>query len=140
MRLGWTKNKNSTTYRALKTIRVAGKNRTLVVKTFGSDNFICETYGVTDAKAWAREQVRIMDDEEKKEEPSFEITLHSGADLPPDARRCFNGGYLFLQQVYYELGLDRICAMIRTRHRFSYDLNSILSAWSTQGSFTPRPS
>ncbi len=89
MRLGWTKNKNSTTYRALKTIRVDGKNRTLVVKTFGSDNFICETYGVTDAKAWAREQVRIMDDEEKKEEPSFEITLHSGADLPPDARRCF---------------------------------------------------
>ena len=127
MRLGWTKNKNSTTYRALKTIRVDGKNRTLVVKTFGSDNFICETYGVTDAKAWAREQVRIMDDEEKKEEPSFEITLHSGADLPPDARRCFNGGYLFLQQVYYELGLDRICAMIRTRHRFSYNLNSILS-------------
>ena len=127
MRLGWTKNKNSTTYRALKTIRVDGKNRTLVVKTFGSDNFICETYGVTDAKAWAREQVWIMDDEEKKEEPSFEITLHSGADLPPDARRCFNGGYLFLQQVYYELGLDRICAMIRTRHRFSYNLNSILS-------------
>ena len=127
MRLGWTKNKNSTTYRALKTIRVDGKNRTLVVKTFGSDNFICETYGVTDAKAWAREQVRIMDDEEKKEEPSFEITLHSGADLPPDARRCFNGGYLFLQQVYYELGLDRICAMIHTRHRFSYNLNSILS-------------
>ena len=127
MRLGWTKNKNSTTYRALKTIRVDGKNRTLVVKTFGSDNFICETYGVTDAKAWAREQVRIMDDEEKKEEPSFEITLHSGADLPPDARRCFNGGYLFLQQVYYELGLDRICAMIRTRHGFSYNLNSILS-------------
>lgn len=127
MRLGWTKNKNSTTYRALKTIRVDGKNRTLVIKTFGSDRFICETYGVTDAKAWAREQVRMMDEEEKAEEPSFEITLHSGADLPMDAQRCFNGGYLFLQQVYYELGLDRICAMIRTRHGFSYNLNSILS-------------
>ena len=36
MRLGWTKNKNSTTYRAVKTIRVNGKNKTLVVKTFGS--------------------------------------------------------------------------------------------------------
>lgn len=127
MRLGWTKNKNSTTYRALKTIRVDGKNRTLVIKTFGSDRFICETYGVTDAKAWAREQVRMMDEEEKAEEPSFEIALHSGADLPMDAQRCFNGGYLFLQQVYYELGLDRICAMIRTRHGFSYNLNSILS-------------
>ncbi len=48
-------------------------------------------------------------------------------DLPLDVQRCFNGGYLFLQQVYYELGLDRICAMIRTRHGFSYNLNSILS-------------
>ena len=127
MRLGWTKNKNSTTYRALKTIRVDGKNQTLVIKTFGSDKFICETYGVTDAKAWAKEQVRMMDEEEKAEEPSFEIALHSGTDLPIDTQHCFNGGYLFLQQVYYELGLDRICAMIRTRHGFSYNLNSILS-------------
>ncbi len=43
MRLGWTKNKNSTTYRALKTIRVNGKNRTLVIKTFGSHKFIRQT-------------------------------------------------------------------------------------------------
>ncbi len=127
MRLGWTKNKNSTTYRALKTIRVDGKNRTLVIKTFGSDKFICETYGVTDAKAWAKEQVRIMDEGEKEGDPSFEITLNSGTDLPLDIQHCFNGGYLFLQQIYYELGLDKICAMIRTRHGFDYNLNSILS-------------
>lgn len=127
MRLGWTKNKNSTTYRALKTIRVDGKNKTLVIKTFGSDKFICETYGVSDAKAWAKEQVRIMDEEEKGEAPSFLIPLDSGADLPLDLQRCFNGGYLFLQQIYYELGLDKICAIIRTRHGFDYNLNSILS-------------
>ena len=127
MRLGWTKNKNSTTYRAAKTIRVNGKNQTLVIKTFGSDKFICETYGVPDAKAWALEQVRIMNEEEKEETPSFDFTLHSGTDLPLDTQRCFNGGYLFLQQVYYELGLDRICAMVRTRHGFTYNLNSILS-------------
>jgi len=127
MRLGWTKNKNSTTYRALKTIRVDGKNRTLVIKNFGSDKFICETYGVSDAKAWAKEQVRMMDEWEKEDAPSFEITLNSANDLPLDTQRCFNGGYLFLQQLYYELGLDKICAMIRTRHEFSYNLNSILS-------------
>lgn len=127
MRLGWTKNKNSTTYRAVKTIRVNGKNQTLVIRTFGSDKFICETYGVSDAKAWAKEQIRIMNQEEKEESPSFDFTLHSGTDLPTDTQRGFNGGYLFLQQVYYELGLDRICAMIRTRHGFTYSFNSILS-------------
>ena len=28
--------------------------------------FICETYGVTDAKAWAREQIRLMNEAEKE--------------------------------------------------------------------------
>ena len=54
MRLGWTTNKNSVTYRAVKTIRVNGKNKTLLVKTFGSDKYIRETYGVDDAKAWQK--------------------------------------------------------------------------------------
>jgi len=81
-------------------------------------NLSVRTYGVIDAKAWAKEQVRMMDEEEKEEDPSFEITLNSANNLPLEMQRCFNGSYLFLQQVYYELGLDKICAMIRTRHEF----------------------
>lgn len=127
MRLGWTKNKNSTTYRAVKTIRVDGKNKTLPIKTFGSDRFICETYGVTDAKAWAKEQVRLMNEAERDESASFNIELNPSLDLPLDTQTRFNGGYLFLQDIYYELGLDKICRAISGRHSYNYDLNSILS-------------
>lgn len=127
MRLGWTKTKYSISYCAQKTVYIDGRNHTQVVKRFGSEKFICETYGVADAKEWAKEQVRLMNEAEKDDDASFNITLHSGTDLEMGAQRCFNGGYLFLQQVYYELGLDRICAMIRTRHNFSYNLNAILS-------------
>lgn len=127
MRLGWTTGKYSTTYRAVKTIRVDGKNKTQIVKSFGSEKYICKTYGVSDAKAWAKEQVRLMNETEKEEDVTFQIALCAGKDLPMDEQRCFNGGYLFLQQIYYELGLDRICSMIRTRHDFDYNLNSILS-------------
>ncbi len=127
MRLGWTKTKYSISYCAQKTVYIDGKNRTRVVKRFGSEKFICETYGVADAKAWAKEQVRLMNEAEEEEDASFDITLHSGRELEMGKQRCFNGGYLFLQQVYYELGLDKICAMIRTRHGFDYNLNSILS-------------
>ena len=127
MRLGWTENKNSTTYRAVKTIRVDGKNRTLPIKTFGSDKFICETYGVTDAKAWAKEQVRLMNEAEKEDSAKFNIELCAGTDLVMDEQRRFNGGYLFLQDVYYELGLHKICRAISGRHLFEYDLNDILS-------------
>ena len=127
MRLGWTKNKNSTTYRAVKTIRVDGKNKTLPVKTFGSDRFICETYGVTDAKAWAKEQVRLMNEAELSENASYTIELNPCTDLVLNEQQRFNGGYLFLQDVYYELGLDRICRAVSSRHAYSYDLNNILS-------------
>lgn len=127
MRLGWTTSKYSTTYRAVKTIRVDGKNKNLIVKSFGSEKYICETYGVTDAKAWAKEQVRLMNEAEQEESPVFDISLSAGTDLELNDQRCFNGGYLFLQQIYYELGLDKICAMIRTRHKFDFNLNAILS-------------
>ena len=127
MRLGWTKNKNSTTYRAVKTIRVDGKNKTLPIRTFGSDKFICETYGVTDAKAWAKEQVRLMNEAEKEDSARFNIDLCAGTDLVMDEQRRFNGGYLFLQDIYYELGLHKICRAVSGRHLFEYDLNDILS-------------
>lgn len=127
MRLGWTSTKYSTTYRAVKTIRINGKNKTLTVKTFGSERFICETYGVTDAKAWAREQVRLMNEAEKEENATFSIDLCAAKDLPKNEQYCFNGGYLFLQAIYYQLGLHKICRAIQNRHSFDYDLNAILS-------------
>lgn len=127
MRLGWTTGKYSTTYRAVKTIRVDGKNKTQIVKSFGSEKYICETYGVTDAKAWAKEQVRLMNEAEKADSVKFNIELCSGTDLILNDQRRFNGGYLFLQDIYYELGLHKICRAISARHLFEYDLNDILS-------------
>lgn len=127
MRLGWTTSKYSTTYRAIKTIRVDGKNKSQIVKSFGSEKYICETYGVTDAKAWAKEQVRLMNEAEKEEDAVFDITLSAGADLVMDQQRRFNGGYLFLQNIYYELGLNKICRAISANHLFEYDLNDIFS-------------
>ena len=127
MRLGWAKKGNSISYYVHKTIRVDGKNKSLVIKRFGSEKYICETYGVTDAKAWAKEQVQLMNEAEKEDSAKFNIELCSGTDLVMDEQRRFNGGYLFLQDIYYELGLHKICRAISGRHLFEYDLNDILS-------------
>lgn len=127
MRLGWAKKGNSISYYVHKTIRVDGKNKSLVIKRLGSEKHICETYGVTDAKAWAKEQVRLMNEAEKEDTAKFNIELCAGTDLSMDQQRRFNGGYLFLQHIYYELGLDKICRAISARHLFEYDLNDILS-------------
>ncbi len=126
MRLGWTTKDGSVTYRAIKTIRVDGKNRTKVVRTFGSDRYICETYGVTDARAWAEEQVRLLREAEEKEE-KFTTELCSDIDIPFGQKQCFNGGYLFLQAIYYQVGLHKICRAIAKKHNLEFDLNEILS-------------
>lgn len=127
MRLGWTTSKYSTTYRAVKTVRVNGKNKTMIVKNFGSEKHICETYGVTDAKAWAKEQVALMNAAEIEETAPVQIEFSPSKALPADQQRCFNGGYLFLQQIYHDLGLDKISRAIAKKHGFKYNMNSILS-------------
>lgn len=127
MRLGWTTGKYSITYRAVKTVRINGKNKTQIVKTFGSEKQICEMYGVKDAKAWAKEQVRIMNEAEKEDSATFNIELCAANDLVSNEQHRFNGGYLFLQDIYYELGMHKICRAISARHPFEYDLNDILS-------------
>ena len=38
-----------------------------------------------------------------------------------------NIGYLFLKYIYHDLGLDKICSDIASRHKFEYDLNDILA-------------
>lgn len=81
----------------------------------------------------------MMDAEEKEKGSSFETTLHSGSGLPIGTQRRSNGGCLFLQQVYYELGLDGICAMVLTRHGFSYNPNSILSRLVSTRILSPAP-
>lgn len=127
MRLGWAKKGNSVSYYVHKTIRVDGKNKSLVVKRLGSEKFICETYGVTDAKAWAQEQVELMRLEEAEEKSPVSISFSPDKDLLKDRQRCFNGGYLFLQEIYHQLGLHRISKAIAKKHDFKYNLNSILS-------------
>lgn len=127
MRLGWSKKGNSVSYYVHKTIYVDGKNKSQVIKRLGSEKYICETYGVTDAKAWAQEQVNLMREAEREENGKISIDFLPAQDLAANHTRCFNGGYLFLQHIYYELGLDRICKAIAQKHGFKYNLNSILS-------------
>jgi transposase len=47
--------------------------------------------------------------------------------ISKDEQRSFNGGYLFLQKIYYELGLNKVCKNISDKYKFTFNLNSILS-------------
>ncbi len=126
MRLGYSKSKNHTSYYVYKTGYKNGRNTTVMVEKLGNETYIKETYGVDDAESWARNYVAELNKKAAEEEP-VNISFSPSSSIPFDEERSFNAGYLFLQKIFYDLGLPSICTMIRRRHKFEYDLTSILS-------------
>ncbi len=55
------------------------------------------------------------------------IPFHSDRYLDYNQQKFYTGGYLFLQSVYYELGLHKLCRKIRAKHNCKYDLDAGLS-------------
>lgn len=127
MRLGYTKSKNHTSYYVYKTGYKNGRNTTVTVEKLGNETAIREKYGVEDAEAWARKHVEELNRKAAAKEPVINVPFSPSASIPAGSRRSFNVGYTFLQQIYYDLGLHTVCTMIKRRHKFSYNLNSILS-------------
>ena len=39
----------------------------------------------------------------------------------------YRGGYLFLQSIYYQMQMNKICRKLKQRYKFKYDINAILS-------------
>lgn len=108
-----------------------GKSTTRTIRKLGTLKDLLVEHGPTreDVMAWAKEQARIETEkyEQEKENYSFPVMFHPNRKIPHGEQRCFGGGYLFLQKLYYELGMDRICRKIRAKYHYEYDLNAILS-------------
>lgn len=126
MRLRITKSAHSNSYSVIKSAYVNKKRTTVTVERLGNDKYICETYGVDDAEAWARAHVAELN-EKAKDDALISVNFSPARSVPLGERRSFNAGYLFLQDIYYDLGLHKICTAIKRKHKFSYDLNAILS-------------
>ena len=77
--------------------------------------------------AWAREQARICTEAEKNNTLTVPVEFSQGKQIAMGERVSFNGGYLFLQKLFHELGLDKICNNISTKYEFQYDLSSVLA-------------
>lgn len=101
-----------------------GKRSTETLRDLGTAEEIMEKYHCTDAMAWAREQAEKMD----AESPGRNILVpyNPSALVPISQINSVDVGYLFLQQVYYDLRIDLICGHISKRHSFQYDLNDIM--------------
>ena len=129
MTLQLKKSGNNTYLYAIKSFRKEnGKCTTKVVEKFGTVEELREKLGGEDPIEWARARVAEMTSLEKEEKKRVVVEYDPSVYIQKGEQRNYNGGYLFLQKIYYELGLDYICKKIAKKHKLlKYDLNSILS-------------
>ena len=85
-------------------------------------------FGEEDPIGGAKQYIAELTAAEKEANKKVIVEYSPTIMIPKGEQRCYNGGYLFLQKIYYELGLDYICKKIAKKHKLvKYDLNSILS-------------
>ena len=128
MKLTVSKSKNSASFYVQKSIRKDnGSVTTVTVEKLGNLDEVKAKAGSKDPYVWAQEYVDELNRKEYEEQKSIIVSRSPSKLLKKDEKHSFNCGYLFLQSIYYSLGLDRICHKISETHEFEYDLNDILS-------------
>ena len=132
MNLHITKSKNAESFYIAKSyVKSNGSTSSTIVRKLGTLKELLPEHGPTrdDVLAWARNEVKIETEKYKKEKEakSVQITFHADRQLDYDKQSFYRGGYLFLQSIYYELQMNKICRKLKYRYKFEYDINAILS-------------
>ena len=127
MKLSLSKSKNSTSLYVTKSIYVNGKHTTKVIEKLGTYEYLKEKLRGEDPIEWAKEYIKELNRKEKEENQVVMIQLSPTKPIDKGEQRLFNGGYLFLQKIYHELGLHNICNDIAKKHKITYPLNEVLS-------------
>ena len=98
-----------------------GKISTKTVRKLGSETKIKELYGVDDAMEWAKAELAKMRQEDAEGKTGVLVELSPEKSID-SSERIFNGGDIFIEKVCSRLGLKDICAQVKNRHNFKFDL------------------
>ena len=127
MRLKLSKSKNSTSLYVIKSTYKNGVHSSKIVEKLGTEAELRKKLNGADPYEWAKKYIEELNRKEKEENREVMVKYSPSKLIQKDEQHSFNGGYLFLQQLYYGLGLHKISAEISRKYKFTFDLNSILS-------------
>lgn len=128
MRLQITKSTNAECFYVVKSVYENKKRTNVVVEKLGNLNDVKLRAGDQDPYEWARSYVEELNRIERVGlERTVTAEYNPNKTLESDKRTLFDGGYFFLQRIYHELGLNKICRRISEKYKFEYDLDNILS-------------
>ena len=132
MRVTTSKSKNAESFYLSKGyVNDKGVSTSVIIRKLGTLKDLLPEHGPTrdDVMVWAKEQARIetLKYKREKEEKQIKLTFHADRPLDYDKQVFYRGGYLFLQSIYYQLQINKICRKLKQKHKFKYDINAILS-------------
>ena len=132
MRVTTSKSKNAESFYISKGyVNDKGVSTSVIIRKLGTLKDLLPEHGPTrdDVMVWAKEQARIetLKYKREKEEKQIKLTFHADRPLDYDKQVFYCGGYLFLQSIYYQLQINKICRKLKQKHKFKYDINAILS-------------
>lgn len=128
MRLSLVKSKNTTQFYVIKSYRDKnGKNTSKIIEKLGNTEEVTKKAKGKDPIVWAKKYIEGLNKAEKENNLKILIEKSTSTLIPKNEQNLFNCGYLFLEKIYYELGINRICRTINEKYKFEYDLNNILS-------------
>jgi len=122
---------NSKSYSIIDDYYRNGKRTTRVVDTIGNYEKVsklAESEGI-DVDTWL---INYLNNYKEKHGVPFRgekviIEKYSNKIIPMDKINKYNIGYLFLEDIYYSLKLDKTINTVAKKHKFEFDLNEVLS-------------
>ena len=127
MRIKSTKTNSNTNYYVIKDFKINGKRTTKIIEKLGTESDIKLKFNIIDVNKFLNDYIIKLNNEEKKSKKSIIKFYEEDTIIDLDTEHTFNGGYLFLQDIYYSLKINNICDEITNKYQFKYDLNNILS-------------
>jgi transposase len=129
MRLKVSKSKNAASLYVIKSVynSKTQSNSSKIVEKLGTEAELRKKLDGKDPYEWAKEYIEELNKKEKEQTRDVIVKYSQSKRIEKGMQRSFNGGYLFLQQLYHQLGLHKICNVISDKYKFTYNLDSILS-------------
>ncbi|MDD4264658.1 MAG: IS1634 family transposase [Firmicutes bacterium] len=127
MRLSISRSKNSTSLYVIKSTYENGVHSSKIVEKLGTVDELSKKLNGQDPIEWAKKYIEELNRKEKEKKLDVIVKYSTSKIIPKNEQRSFNGGYLFLQKIYHELEIHKICKKLSTKYKYDFDLNSILS-------------
>lgn len=124
MRLKISESPNAASLYVIKSTYENKKHSTKIVEKLGTYAELKLKLNGGDPIEWANKYIEELNKKEKEDKREVLVKYSPTKIINKGEQHCFNGGYLFLQQIYHELQLHKLCKDISQKYKFKFGLCS----------------